>query len=98
MARIGHRATRDVLRTREEQVLREVLHFRPRRGRRRLKLNVSEARQDITMLVISWGPEHQDLTYVYSGSAVRIRSACYGRPDPHAHDVSVVCTIKEAKW
>ena len=47
------------------------------------------------MLAISWGPQHQDLTYVYSSSVVRIRS---GRPDPYAQDVSAVCTIKEAKW
>ena len=50
------------------------------------------------MLVIFWDPEHKVLTYVYSGSAVRFSSACCGRPDPYAQDVSAVCTIKEAKW
>ena len=49
VARIGYRATRDVRRTTEEQALREALHFRPRRGRRRLKLNVS-LRHDTTSL------------------------------------------------
>ena len=39
VARIGHRATRDVRRTTEEQALREALQFRPRRGRRRLTLD-----------------------------------------------------------
>ena len=57
-----------------------------------------EARRDVTMLVIPLNPEHQELTYVYSDSVVRIRSDCYGRPDPYAQDVSAVCTIKEAKW
>ena len=57
-----------------------------------------EARHDVTVLVIPRGPEHQDLTYVYSGSVVRFRSACCGRPDPYAQDVSAVYTIKEAKW
>ena len=49
VARIGHRATRDVRWTTEEQALREALHFRPRRGRRRLKLNAS-LRHDETSL------------------------------------------------
>ena len=49
------------------------------------------------MFAVSRDPEHQALTYVYSGSAVRFRSACCGRPDPYAQDVSAVCTIKEAK-
>ena len=57
-----------------------------------------EARRDVTMLVIPRGLEHKVLTYVYSGSVVRLRSACCGRPDPYAQDVSAVCTIKEAKW
>ena len=57
-----------------------------------------EAQRDVTVLVIPLGPEHQVLTYVYSGSVVRFRSACCGRPDPYAQDVSAVCTIKEAKW
>ena len=57
-----------------------------------------EAQRDVTMLVIFWDPEHKVLTYVYSGSVVRFRSACCGRPDPYAQDVSVECTIKEAKW
>ena len=34
-----------------------------------------EARRDVTMLVIPRNPEHQELTYVYSDSVVRIRSA-----------------------
>ena len=38
-----------------------------------------EARQDVTVLVIPRSPEHQDLSYVYSGSVDRFRSACYGR-------------------
>ena len=50
------------------------------------------------MLVIPPGPEQKVLTYVYSGSVVRFRSTCCGRPDPCAQDVSAVCTIKEAKW
>ena len=50
------------------------------------------------MLVFFQGPEHQDFAYVYSGSVGRFRSACCGRPDPYAQDVSAVCTIKEAKW
>ena len=51
------------------------------------------------MLVIFWDPEHKVLTYVYSGSVVRFRSACNGRPASHdLGDVSAVCTIKEAKW
>ena len=37
VARNGHRATRDVRRTTEEQALREALLFRPRRGPRRPK-------------------------------------------------------------
>ena len=41
VARVRHRATRDVRRTTEEQALREAVHFRPRKGRRRLKLNAS---------------------------------------------------------
>ena len=49
VARNGHRATRDVRRTTEEQALREALHFRPRWGRRRLKLNAS-LRHDETSL------------------------------------------------
>ena len=53
---------------------------------------------DVTMLVFFQSPEHQDLAYVYSGSVGRFRSACCGRPDPYAQDVSAVCTIKEAKW
>ena len=44
-------------------------------------------------------PEQKVLTYVYSGSVVRFRSACCGRPASHdLGDVSAVCTIKEAKW
>ena len=46
------------------------------------------------MLVIPRGPEHEDLIYVYSGSVVRIRSACYPRNN---RDVSAVCTIEESK-
>ena len=53
---------------------------------------------DVTMLAIFRDPEHKVLTYVSSGSVVRFRSACCGRPDPYAQDVSAVCTIKEAKW
>ena len=83
VARIGHRATRDVRRTTEEQALREALQFRPRRGRRRLTLNAS-LRHDETALCSRSrrDPEHEVLTYVYSGSVVRFRSACCGRPDP----------------
>ena len=47
-----------------------------------------EARRDVTMLAIFTDPEHKVLTYVYSSSVVRFRSACSGRPDPHAQDVS----------
>ena len=50
------------------------------------------------MLEIPRDPEHQDLPCVYSSSADRFRSACCGRPDPYAQDVSAVCSIKEAKW
>ena len=50
------------------------------------------------MLATFRDPEQKVLTYVYSGSVVRFKSACCGRPDPHAQDVSAVCTIKEAKW
>ena len=46
---------------------------------------------DVTMLAIFRGPQHQDLADVYSGSAVCFRSACCGRPDPYAQDVSAVC-------
>ena len=53
---------------------------------------------DVTTLVIFSDPDHNVLTYVYSGSEVRFRSAYCGRPDPYAQDVSAVCTIKEAKW
>ena len=57
VARIGHRATRDVRRTTEEQALREALLFRHRKGRRRLKLNTSlEWGLDVTMLEIPPGP------------------------------------------
>ena len=49
VARIGHRATRDVRRTTEEQALREALLFRLCRGRRRLTLNAS-LRHDETSL------------------------------------------------
>ena len=35
------------------------------------------------MLVISRDLEHQDLSYVYSSSVDRFRSACYGRPASH---------------
>ena len=28
---------------------------------------LAKARQDVTLLVIPWGPEHQDLIYAYSG-------------------------------
>ena len=38
-----------------------------------------EARRDVTMLAIFWDPEHKVLTYVYSGSVVRFRSAFCGR-------------------
>ena len=41
VARIGHRATRDVRRTRAVRALRGALHFRPRRGRRRPEPNAS---------------------------------------------------------
>ena len=99
VTRIGHRATWDVRWTTEEQALREALHFRPRWGRRRPKQDTSLGwRLDVTVLVIPRDPEHQVLTYVFSGSVVRFRSACCGRPDPYPQDVSAVCTIKEAKW
>ena len=49
VTRIGHRATQDVRWTTEEQALREALHVRPRRSRRRLKLNAS-LRHDETSL------------------------------------------------
>ena len=42
VARKGHRATRDVRRMRKAQSLREALHFRPRRGRRRPEPNTSQ--------------------------------------------------------
>ena len=83
VSRIGHRATRDVRWTAEEQALWEAPHFRPgskTSGAERLP----EARRDVTMPVTPRGPEHKVLTYVYSGSVVRFRSACYGRPDPYA--------------
>ena len=57
-----------------------------------------EARRDVTMLMFPRCPEHQVLSYVYSGSVVRFRSSCHGRPASYAQDVSAVCTIKEAKW
>ena len=41
---------------------------------------LSEVERDVTVLVIPRGLEDQDLTYVYSGSEDRFRSACYGRP------------------
>ena len=66
-------------------------------GRRRLTLNASEARRDVAMLVIFWDLEQKVLTYLYSGSVVRFRSACCGRPDPYAQDVSAVCTIKRGE-
>ena len=36
-------------------------------------------------------PEHQDLTYVHSGCAVRLRSACYGRPALHRLGTCQLC-------
>ena len=42
-----------------------------------------EARQDVTMLVIPLGQEHQDPTYAHSGCVDCFRSACYGRPASH---------------
>ena len=62
VARIGHRATRDVRGTREKQALREALKFQSLWGRRRLKLVLfSWVHPGDTMLVIPRGPEHQDL-------------------------------------
>ena len=58
----------------------------------------SGVRPGVTMLAIHQSPEHQDFTHVYSGSVDCFRSASCGRPDPHAQDVSAVCTMKEAKW
>ena len=71
-----HRAPRDVRRTTEGQALREALHFRPHRGQGRLKLNAS-LRHDETSLCSYplWCPEHQDLSFVYSGSVDRFRFA-----------------------
>ena len=45
--------------------------------------HLSGVRPGVTMLAISRDPEHQALTYVYSGSVGRFRSACYGRPASH---------------
>ena len=56
VVRIGHRATRDVRRTTQEQALREALQFRLRRSRRRPKLDTSlRWGLDVTMLEISQG-------------------------------------------
>ena len=56
VARVGHRATRDVRRTTEEQALREALQFRLRRGRKRPKPDTSLGwGLDVTMLAISQG-------------------------------------------
>ena len=99
VARIGHRATRDVRRKTEEQALREACSSD--------FAGVEDVRSRTPLWGGGWtsqcsrsprGPEQKVLTYVYSGSVVRFRSACCGRPDPYAQDVSAVCTIKEAKW
>ena len=73
VTRIGHRATRDVRWTTEEQALREALHFRPRRGRRGPKLNAS-----LRHCSTSPGIRGIKTSPVYSGSANRFKSACHG--------------------
>ena len=54
-----------------------------------------EVESDVTVLVIPWGPEHQGLTYVYSRSVDRFRSACYGRPASKAF--GRVCCAQEKR-
>ena len=99
VARIGHRATWDVRRTRGEQALRGGTTIPTSHGSKTSEAErLPEARQDVTMLVIPRGPEHQALTYVYSGSAgpfqVRLlRQACLAQ----ARDVSALCTIKRGE-
>ena len=76
----GHRATRDVRRMRKAQALQghcisdlagvEDVWSRTPLG----------VRPGVAMLVIQRCPEHQDLSYVYSGSVGRFRPACYGEP------------------
>ena len=56
--------------------------------------HLSGVRPGVTMLVIPWGPKDQDLSNVYSGSADRFRSACYGSHASLARGVSAVCTKK----
>ena len=91
VARIGHRATRDVRRTTEEQALREALLSDFTGSKTSDAERLPEARRDVTMLAILRDPEHKVLTYVYSGSVVRFRSACYGRPvSQHSGRVSCV--------
>ena len=100
VARIGHRVTRDVRRKTEEQALREALQFRPSQESKASEAGpLSGVGAETSQCSRSLrGPEQKVLTYVYSGSVVRFRSACCGRPDPYAQDVSAVRTIKEAKW
>ena len=96
VARIGHRATRDVRRRTGEQALRGGSAFPTSQGSRTSgPVFLSGVMSGVTMLVISRDLEHQDLSYVYSGSVDRLlREACLAQ----TRDVSAVCTIKEAKW
>ena len=97
VAGIGHRATRDVRRTREEQALREAHCISDLARSETSTAELPDTPPDVTTLVIPRGPEHQDLINVYSCPRNRFRSACCGRTDLYAQDVSAVCTIKEAK-
>ena len=57
------------------------------------------------MLAIFWDPDHKVLTYVYSGSADRFRSACRGRPGSCAwehvslwHNLERGCMAQRLWW
>ena len=64
---------------RKAQALRGALHFRLCRGSKTSGATfLSWAKLDVTMLVISQDPEHQDLSYVYSGSVDRFRPPVTG--------------------
>ena len=76
----GHRATQGCPMTERRAVLAGAA-FPTLQGSKTSEAGrLTEARRYVAVLVIPQGPEHQDLTYVYSGSVDRSRSACYKRP------------------
>ena len=92
VARIGHRATQDVRGSREGQALRRGAAIPTSQGLRTSgPVFLSGVMSGVTMLVISRDLEHQDLSYVYSGSVGFFRSACYGRPASHRRGTCQLC-------